>query len=1589
MSLNDKLIQALGLWRRKLLDLSKRNKALNFKPSKVTTIAIVDEQPGIVFKYLYTDGIQMKFIPLLPSKSNSQQTELFESGAGEDPDEYDNSLFHPYKVEELDNRHTDNLLQCNSTPEGLDTSLRRIDEILQSNLEEQGVHTLFLSLGMLYYTESESSQEVFRAPIILLPVIIERKSARSGYTIKAGDDDPMINPTLVEYLKQSFDISLPELPDFTEEIDFDLQNYFIKIVKKIKQKENWSLKNDIFLAHFTFQKFVMFKDIEKNTEAFKANRLVKQLVSKQPSSTFWGLPEDIKCMDLDLDFPPEETFTVLDADSSQLRAIAAIAKGYDIVIEGPPGTGKSQTIVNIISQALSKNKSVLFVSEKLAALQVVHRRLKESGIAEFCLELHSTKGGRKEVIDELKRTLDLSLLPPPSTIKVSKKLKDTRNQLSEYAKEVHKKIEPIGLSPFEVFGLFGEAIDNISIQFEDNVKSLTKDEIDKAESILNQIVTLSFPIGKIDQHPWLEAEKTYYSQTELNNIKQWSNQTISILKKVVERSQSIAEFIGLEEAILFSDYEAQFKVIENLMSSPNLSSDILQEQHWTNTPEFITQILNQGRKYKDLSTKLLNKYHPSVFLNNHEDEITHIENRRKGISKHFTLLSKRYRLIKKQWQTFILDKKKISIQEFIDDLRLADECITLKQILDSVPVSNTACFEKQWLGSSSNWENLIKISQWIETFNNNIQKVKYNSKIYKSAESLTIEKSSVEELQNLYNESKTSIDRLSKEVGWPLYYFEKVPIQKIVNRIILIEENIDKGTEWASFVGSLQKANGTIAEQFAKLAYKNSIPIKETPKIFLRSVYQAWLDSMIIENQILRDFHTLSHDEKVVFFKQLDENIKIENRVNLISQMRLSAQEKLGNPMAQEGMAHLRREFARQRKFTPLRKTIKLSEEAIRSIKPCFLMSPLSVAQYLHGDRPTFDLVVFDEASQLPTEDAIGAICRGKQLIVVGDPKQLPPTNFFSLQTSIINSEVDEQGNNIIEDTESVLEEFLATGIPSTRLRWHYRSTNENLISFSNHTFYDAELYTFPSCLLNNDQSGLHFNYIPDGVYEGKGLNRIEAKTVVDSIIKHAKANNGQSLGVGTFNMRQQLAILDEIEIRRRQDPSIEPFFDRTKVEPFFVKNLENIQGDERDVIFISVTYAKDITGRLRYNFGPINSENGWRRLNVLITRARKKMIVFSSIKGEDLNPALINSRGPQLIRDFLLFAESGKIQSTSISKMLETESPFEKDVMVELLNRGYMVDPQVGSSGYRIDLGIRHVSLPGLYICGIECDGVAYHSAETARDRDRLRQAVLESRGWLIIRIWSTDWFKERHGQIKRMVDFIENARQNHLEQVENPIHTTEQLKNIAVNNQQLENQNTGNEDILPFSNGQNYQRPAVYPYEMAQLQERVLPILDTPSYSIIQALTGIVNHEGPIHWDFAFTRTSNLWGQRRGARIESVLKSALKSALSKDSFKKRGDFLYKEDQKIQVRNREGFKLTGDYICPEEREEAILLIIEAAKMIPRDKLISEVIAILGIIRNPISKDSIDESIQALMDKKVLGEGSCGLAKIQQDMQSS
>ena len=535
----------------------------------------------------------------------------------------------------------------------------------------------------------------------------------------------------------------------------------------------------------------------------------------------------------------------------------------------------------------------------------------------------------------------------------------------------------------------------------------------------------------------------------------------------------------------------------------------------------------------------------------------------------------------------------------------------------------------------------------------------------------------------------------------------------------------------------------------------------DIPALFERSFRRNLFFAAIENEPNLREFFGREHNERIDRFREVDE--KIAGLVRELIRARLAAgiprdQVKDDVPKAEIGL--LRHEIGKKMRHIPVRQLLNRIPNLLPRLKPCVLMSPLSVAQYLEPSHAIFDVVIFDEASQIPVWDAIGAIARGRQLIVVGDPKQLPPTNFFNSAGDDEDSLAPEE----FKDLESILDELITNGLRHKRLQWHYRSRHEGLIAFSNRQYYENELLTFPSA--ETTVGGVRFIHLPEARYDkGKSrTNRKEAEAFVKELVARLRNSEGtrHSYGVVTFSLAQQQLIENLLDEERRKYPEIEVHFgDEPPVEgePVFVKNLENVQGDERDVIFFSICYGADETGRVAMNFGPLNRDGGERRLNVAITRAKHEVVVFSGLRADQIDLTRTRARGVRDLKYFLDYAERGPsalAAATSASANGDPDSEFEQMVADRLRAAGYEVHHQVGCSGYRIDLGILDHKKPGRYQLGVECDGATYHRAATARDRDKLRQAILEGLGWTLYRIWSTDWWHDSEAETKKLLAFI-----------------------------------------------------------------------------------------------------------------------------------------------------------------------------------------------------------------------------------------
>jgi very-short-patch-repair endonuclease len=587
-----------------------------------------------------------------------------------------------------------------------------------------------------------------------------------------------------------------------------------------------------------------------------------------------------------------------------------------------------------------------------------------------------------------------------------------------------------------------------------------------------------------------------------------------------------------------------------------------------------------------------------------------------------------------------------------------------------------------------------------------------------------------------------------------------IEISKVAQGIQDCIKQRDRLSRWAEYCRLLPKARSYGLVPAVVALESGRVSPDAVGQYFLYAFYEKISNSVIASNPELSGYSRASIEKAVGRYRSRDRDILIASRRNiahLVGQREIPAGVRRGAAGDLTELGLLEREILKKRRHVPIRKLMERASGALLGLKPCFMMSPLSVAQYLSPGDYQFDLVIMDEASQLRPEDALGAIARGKQVVVVGDPKQLPPTSFFD-RLSDTDDDPDEEG--LLDGTESILDVCLRTYQPACRLKWHYRSQHESLIAFSNDQFYERELLLFPSPTMDPGELGIRHHFVADGRFEGR-RNMAEARQIVQQIISHGTQDKSNTLGVVAFNTTQRELIEEMLEEAGKRDfQSAQAIESLLKMkEPLFIKNLENVQGDERDVILVSYTYGPDSSGHVFQRFGPINHETGWRRLNVLVTRARKRLEVFSSMRSEDIKPGT-GQAGVSAMKAYLEYAESGRWKDPGKVSDREPDSEFEVMVTSILKRHGYKCRPQVGVAGFFIDIGVQHPDRPSEFILGVECDGATYHSSKAIRDRDRLRQEILESRGWKIHRVWSTDWWMNQEVEIQRLIQEIERRK-------------------------------------------------------------------------------------------------------------------------------------------------------------------------------------------------------------------------------------
>ena len=1245
----------------------------------------------------------------------------------------------------------------------LNKVLNKISTTARSTNDDLGYNVLFLSLGSVIWYEKDNSTEPMEAPVLLVPVEIKRKSIGQPFTIKYNEDSVILNPALVLKLKREFQINLEDI-DIDEE-ELNPIDIFIKVQNKISKNARWKLLNNIYIGLFSFAKFVMYKDLEEHQDIIKRNKFVETICGLNDNKQISA--EDIcPISELDNIVHPHGTYQILDADSSQQQAIQVVKAGNNLIIEGPPGTGKSQTISNMIGELLAQNKKVLFVSQKIAALEVVKNRLAANGLAPFCLELHSNKANRKNVLAELAKTLDYKFVGSYDSQSLSKILTDIKS-LKVYSKELHTPMGLLKMSPYKALGI---VLDNNHIPefryiFKDYDKWTDEDLSAKKELFCNTAETIK-KLGNPKEFAWYGTQVRELSLKQKMNLK---NETDALVKYIDETEKSIdflCEELLLKKATKISQLEDFVTLADTVSNIPFSALSCMEED--SKFEENVKHIRDTVRNFCTFNNRVKNKYNSDILKQDIDDLMTNLSGYG-FISKIFFKFNKNYDYFKQ----FFINNHKPGFYELLYDLNNIKELKKSITELDECDSIATKLYSRFWNKTNldendinKQSDRLLKFKEIIkedDSFKQNITGKIKNNKIDNSKV-----KSAIDTISKNKEPIKNKLDIITDilKFDWNKAFsckYSDVDINTLKNKFAAISQKADDLTLWIKYLNltdeiekeGLMPLWNKCAE--AKLSLDDYAVALETE--FLR----IWLIGYVFENNdVLKNFNSLEQDDLVKEFKNLDKGQIVSAKERLVS--KLSTNINFAKQQYPKEVSELKRLCKLQRIRKSLRQIIRSIPKLFLELKPCLMMSPSTVAQLLDPNMFYFDVIVFDEASQLTTEDCIGSIIRGSKLVVTGDTKQLPPTSFFR---TVIETDEEEINDEQIqeperEDLDSILDECTTSGFPQCMLKWHYRSKHEHLIAFSNKHLYQ-DLYTFPNCIETSDTLGVKFTYHTPTQATKEEMCLEEAKIVAKAVMQHAKQHPDMTLGVATLNIKQKSLIENEIEKLREQDTSCEEFFNNGGQEYFFVKNLESVQGDERDVIMISVGYFKNKNGVLSMNFGPINQDGGERRLNVLVTRARYMIHVFSGIKASDFNLEKTSSTGVKLLQAYLDFAEKGESVLNKKEEVIDNTSfvsPFEESVYKALTEKGYSVASQVGCSNYKIDLAIRDKNNPNKFLVGIECDGPTYNSCATIRDRDRLRQEVLERLGWKMYRIWSTDWFKNPTEQLEKLTKFIDSVK-------------------------------------------------------------------------------------------------------------------------------------------------------------------------------------------------------------------------------------
>ena len=1325
------------IWERKLLDFSLRNNLLNTRIGK-RAVPFISFEIEHLEDHLQ-DGEDFQITPCPGTKIQPGQHGVYDS--------VHQASQHQNLVSEF---IKNNKIVSYLTETELQNALKYIYRTARTSLEENGANSLFLSLGMLKWYETQKSEQPRFAPILLLPVDIVRKTG-NNYVIRKRDEDIFLNISLVEFLKQNFNINLnqlqKELPK--DESGVDVKYILTFIRRTILERRKWDVLEESILGLFSFNKFVMWNDIHSNADKLKDNPMISSLIDRK--NNLDDTDDRIDARQIDHDNAPMDFAIPLDVDSSQFEAVVESGRGKSFILQGPPGTGKSQTITNMIANALFQGKRVLFVAEKMAALSVVQSRLEKIGLGAFCLELHSNKATKKHFLEQMDMVLNTPKIGMPADFsKESEELYEERKNLISYMQAIHKKTD-CGISIYDCLSEYLKLdCDEIDVSaLPDSMLDASK--VSSYYETSNKLQTILKLICTIKGNPLTGLEPKDSRQAVVDDIRE----TLIQIKDYRDKYENQREKINSLSVFKIEneqDIDWLTKFAEKIGVTDYLSGNLLNVADDPQVRTTIKKCIGLSRE-NDASIKEVRTICNDDICSENVDELKRIwdDIQMKWFIPRFFAQRRYLRRLRQYgeiksgdvYRLLLLVKKyqesgeklrseQIDLIHFFGDLATTGDYRweVMENITETLPVFPELFRlygkeDEQLLRESfsdsikGNWKSFQ--SSFLEQTNTLLEIFGHLKALLKHLSELT---DNCSDLAAVLEKVESWLTAFSGMKDWYLWVEEKRALQR--DGLSIIVDRLEQGV-------------------MPDIAFDS----------FMKGIYHKIITTNIDSNPQLRMFNGLLFTQQVEKYKRDTKRFQELSKEVLYSKLAAKVPSAITASSEGSEVSILKRNINNGGRGTSIRGIIDSIPTLLPRLCPCMLMSPLSVAQFLDLSSEKFDLVIFDEASQMPTSEAVGAIARGKALIVVGDSKQMPPTSFFT------SSQVDEEEADI-DDMESILDDCNTLSMKEYQLNWHYRSKHESLIAFSNIQYYDNKLLTFPSV----DDRDVKVQLIKiDGEYD-KGKTRCnpdEAKAIVTEVMRRLadKELNKRSIGIISFSKVQQNLIEDMLYDELDKDPEVKEIALNSN-EPIFIKNLENVQGDERDIILFSVGYGPDRFGKVSMNFGPLNNTGGERRLNVAVSRARFEMLVFSTLSSSQIDLRRSNAKGVAGLKYFLEFAESGLLPTQE-----QETADFESNVLIQQIadsirHEGFLATTNIGRSHFKIDIAVSTKENPNKYILCIMCDGKNYYETKTTRDREIVQPSVLQMLNWNTMRVYSIDWYENKERVLQQIIDEIKAIEQN-----------------------------------------------------------------------------------------------------------------------------------------------------------------------------------------------------------------------------------